>query len=91
MGLRDEEVQFHLGRVVSYKKRFIITWTAEPVRHPGRVSFDVHRLVLRKESLRFQEAVISGQAEHRVPLRRTVNPVSPYLDDIITCTQECTE
>ena len=80
-----------LQETINLETRYISTWTAEPVRHPGRVSFDVHRLVLRKESLGFQEAVISGQAEHRVLLRRTVNPVSPYLDDVITCTQECTE
>lgn len=49
---------------------------------------DVHGLVLRAEGLWFQEAVLTGQAEHRVLLRRAMDPVGPDLDDAIACTQQ---
>ncbi len=63
----------------------LVTWTAEGVGNPGGMSSDVRGLVLWGEGLWLQESVLTGQTKHWVLLGRSMDPVCPYLNNIITC------
>lgn len=62
----------------------LFTRAGEPVWYPWWVTSYSQVLVLRSQALWVQQSVLSGQTEHWVSLRRTMDPVSANLYDVIT-------